>query len=46
MEGVGGIKAAAYLASSIAPELTHDLDAAWWSGESEAQYVNGRVSFT
>lgn len=31
MESELGVSAAAALASAIAPEQTHDLDAAWWS---------------
>lgn len=34
MESELGVSAAAALASAIAPEQTHDLDAAWWSIEA------------
>jgi L-alanine-DL-glutamate epimerase-like enolase superfamily enzyme len=41
MEGTGGVHAAALLAAAIAPELTHDLDAAWWHRDSAIGYRDG-----
>jgi L-alanine-DL-glutamate epimerase-like enolase superfamily enzyme len=41
MEGAGGVHAAALLAAAIAPELTHDLDAAWWHRDSAIGYRDG-----
>jgi L-Ala-D/L-Glu epimerase len=41
MEGAGGVHAAALLAAAIAPELTHDLDAAWWHRDSAIGYIDG-----
>lgn len=43
MEGVLGIRAAIYLAHQIAPETTHDLDAAWWFKESPISYQGSIV---
>jgi L-alanine-DL-glutamate epimerase-like enolase superfamily enzyme len=43
MEGVLGIRAAIYLAHQIAPETTHDLDAAWWFKESPINYQGSIV---
>ena len=44
MEGERGVLAAAHLASAIAPEVTHDLDAAWWHRDSSITYLNGELS--
>jgi len=44
MEGERGVLAAAHLASAIAPEVTHDLDAAWWHRDSSILYLNGELS--
>ncbi|CAB4637161.1 unannotated protein [freshwater metagenome] len=41
MEGAGGVHAAALLAAAIAPELIHDLDAAWWHRDSAIGYRDG-----
>jgi L-alanine-DL-glutamate epimerase-like enolase superfamily enzyme len=43
MEGERGIRAAALLASAVAPEVTHDLDAAWWHRDSSIGYSNGEI---
>ena len=43
MEGAGGVHAALVLAALIAPELTHDLDAAWWHQNGAIAYRNGWV---
>lgn len=43
MEGGIGIRAAAHLASIIAPSAIHDLDAAWWHAESSATYRDGFI---
>jgi len=43
MEGESGVKVAALLASAIAPEVTHDLDAAWWHRGSSIAYSNGEI---
>jgi L-alanine-DL-glutamate epimerase-like enolase superfamily enzyme len=43
MEGARGVQAAALLASAIAPEVTHDLDAAWWHQAGAIIYRAGRV---
>ncbi len=43
MEGVLGIRAAIYLAHQLAPEATHDLDAAWWFKESPISYLGSIV---
>ncbi len=49
MESELGVSAAAALASAVAPTLTHDLDAAWWSidatKDSESPYQNGQFWF-
>lgn len=44
MEGELGIKAALHVAAKIAPEVTHDLDAAWWLSDSAIRYQAGMVS--
>jgi L-alanine-DL-glutamate epimerase-like enolase superfamily enzyme len=44
MEGARGVQAAALLASAIAPEVTHDLDAAWWHRDSSLKYSNGELA--
>jgi L-Ala-D/L-Glu epimerase len=44
MEGERGVRAAALLASAIAPEVTHDLDAAWWHRDSSITYSNGEIA--
>jgi L-alanine-DL-glutamate epimerase-like enolase superfamily enzyme len=44
MEGERGVRAAALLASAIAPEVTHDLDAAWWHRDSSITYTNGEIA--
>jgi L-alanine-DL-glutamate epimerase-like enolase superfamily enzyme len=44
MEGDRGVRAAALLASAIAPEVTHDLDAAWWHRDSSITYTNGEIA--
>jgi len=44
MEGQRGVLAAAHLASALAPEVTHDLDAAWWHRDSSITYLNGELS--
>lgn len=41
MEGEFGIRAAAYLAAMIAPNVVHDLDAAWWHTQSTITYRDG-----
>ena len=38
MEGAQGVRAAAILASVIAPNLTHDHDAAWWHEDCAIEY--------
>lgn len=43
MEGDQSIRAAATLASEIAPDLVHDLDASWWAKESHLRYESGRL---
>ena len=43
MEGERGVRAAALLASAVAPEVTHDLDAAWWHRDSSIGYSNGEI---
>ena len=43
MEGAGGVHAALVLAALIAPELTHDLDAAWWHQNGAITYRDGWV---
>ena len=44
MEGEQGVQAAALLASTIAPGVIHDLDAAWWHRDSSIIYLNGELS--
>ena len=44
MEGTGGVQMAALLASALAPEVTHDLDAAWWQRDSSLTYSNGELA--
>jgi L-alanine-DL-glutamate epimerase-like enolase superfamily enzyme len=44
MEGERGVQASAFLASAIAPEVTHDLDAAWWHRDSSLRYSNGELA--
>ena len=41
MEGDRGVHAAAFVASRIAPDYVHDLDAAWWCLNSSISYQNG-----
>lgn len=43
MEGAGGVQSALVLAAHIAPELTHDLDAAWWHQDGAITYRDGWV---
>ncbi len=43
MEGDQSLSAAASLASEVAPELVHDLDASWWAKESDLRYESGRL---
>lgn len=43
MEGDQSLSAAATLASEIAPDLVHDLDASWWAKESHLRYESGRL---
>lgn len=43
MEGDAGVLAAACIASAIAPEETHDLDASWWAENSRIGYKAGEV---
>jgi L-Ala-D/L-Glu epimerase len=43
MEGAQGVRAAAILASVIAPNLTHDLDAAWWHEDCAIEYSGGEL---
>ena len=43
MEGDQSLSAAAALASEVAPELVHDLDASWWAKESHLRYEGGRL---
>lgn len=38
-----GVRAAMELAQQFAPNLTHDLDAAWWYPQSELIYSEGMV---
>jgi L-alanine-DL-glutamate epimerase-like enolase superfamily enzyme len=49
MESELGVSAAAALASVVAPNLTHDLDAAWWSidpgNNAESPYQFGQFRF-
>jgi L-alanine-DL-glutamate epimerase-like enolase superfamily enzyme len=44
MEGSGGVMAAALLAASLAPEVVHDLDAAWWHKDSQVEYFGGELA--
>ena len=44
MEGERGVQAAALLASAIAPQVTHDLDAAWWHRDGSMKYSNGELA--
>jgi L-alanine-DL-glutamate epimerase-like enolase superfamily enzyme len=44
MEGARGVEAAALLASAIAPEVTHDLDAAWWHRDGSLKYSKGELA--
>lgn len=44
MEGDQGVYAAAAVASAIAPDAVHDLDASWWAMESDIKYASGEVS--
>jgi L-alanine-DL-glutamate epimerase-like enolase superfamily enzyme len=44
MEGAGGVIAAALLAASVAPDVVHDLDAAWWHRDSQLQYFGGELA--
>ena len=44
MEGERGVQAAALLASAIAPDVTHDLDAAWWHKDGSLKYFKGELS--
>lgn len=43
MEGDQSLSAAATLATEVAPDLVHDLDASWWAKESDLRYVSGRL---
>jgi L-alanine-DL-glutamate epimerase-like enolase superfamily enzyme len=43
MEGELGIKAAIYVAQQVAPDTTHDLDAAWWFKDSSIKYTGSIV---
>lgn len=43
MEADGGVYAAGCLASVISPLKVHDLDASWWSTDSDIEYSNGEV---
>ena len=44
MEGEAGIRAAIFVAHQVAPEVVHDLDAAWWINDGNIKYQNSRVS--
>lgn len=44
MEGETGIKAAVFVAQQVAPDVIHDLDAAWWIKESAIKYQDSKVS--
>lgn len=44
MEGEQGIRAAASLAKEIAPNLVHDLDAAWWIRNTSLTYSESILS--
>lgn len=43
MEGDVGVFASACLASALAPEEIHDLDASWWAKDSRVRYDAGEV---
>ena len=43
MEGEGGVRAAAYIASQVSPNYVHDLDAAWWYSHSSINYQSGNI---
>ena len=43
MEGEGGVRAAAYIASKVSPYYVHDLDAAWWCSQSSISYQSGNI---
>lgn len=43
MEGDVGVFAAACVASVLAPEEVHDLDASWWASDSKVRYQSGEV---
>lgn len=45
MEGDAGVFAAACVASVLAPDKTHDLDASWWADNSRIGYEAGEVQF-
>lgn len=46
MEGDRGVFAAACLASALAPDEIHDLDASWWASDSTIKYADGMVALT
>jgi L-alanine-DL-glutamate epimerase-like enolase superfamily enzyme len=41
MESERGVRAAAFVAAKLAPDVTHDLDAAWWISDSYLTYRDG-----
>ena len=43
MESEEGVRAAIHFAYKYAPEITHDLDAAWWIKGCSMKYEGGRV---
>ncbi len=43
MEGDVGVHASACLASALAPNEVHDLDASWWAKDSRIKYKAGEV---
>lgn len=43
MEGDVGVFASACLASALAPNEVHDLDASWWAKDSRITYAAGEV---
>lgn len=43
MESEEGVRASINFAHSVAPDVTHDLDAAWWIKDGELKYINGKV---
>ena len=43
MEGDAGVFASACVASALAPEEVHDLDASWWAKDSRIKYRAGEV---